>query len=173
MLEAHTVSPGAEKTSERLSGRRQKVLRQWLGLTLPQFAEMTPESTATHSRREQQNALLTGPTGALVLVLDYLYTLREGAEREQVEPLRQLLATDPTRRHAQEVAIDYHDRPYYGKGTQAEGLWVRGHAKDGTTRFYRVATAYVVLNGLRLTGRCGLSCRTTPPRPCSTPCSAG
>src|SRR5213593_1959098 len=55
------------------------------------------------------------------------------------------------RRQAQEVAIDYHDRPYYGKGTQAEGLWLRGHAKDGTTRFYRVATAYVVLNGLRLT----------------------
>jgi len=55
------------------------------------------------------------------------------------------------RRHAQEVAIDYHDRPYYGKTAQAEGLWVRGHAKDGTTRFYRVATAYLILNGLRLT----------------------
>jgi hypothetical protein len=54
-------------------------------------------------------------------------------------------------RHAQEVAIDYHDRPYYGKGEQAQELWVRGKAKDGTTRFYRVATAYVVLNGLRLT----------------------
>jgi hypothetical protein len=30
-------------------------------------------------------------------------------------------------------------------------LWVRGQAKDGTTRFYRVATAYLVLRGLRLT----------------------
>ena len=46
-------------------------------------------------------------------------------------------------RHAYEVAIDYHDRPYYGKVAQAEGLWVRGQAKDGTTRFYRVATAYL------------------------------
>ena len=55
------------------------------------------------------------------------------------------------RRHAQEVAIDYHDRPYYGKAPQAEGLWVRGQAKDGTTRFYRVATAYLVLDGLRVT----------------------
>jgi len=55
------------------------------------------------------------------------------------------------RHHAQEVAIDYHDRPYYGKGAQAEELWVRGQAKEGTTRFYRVATAYLVLNGLRLT----------------------
>jgi hypothetical protein len=55
------------------------------------------------------------------------------------------------RRQAQEVAIDYHDRPYYGKGEQEQELWVRGKAKDGTTRFYRVATAYVVLQGLRVT----------------------
>lgn len=55
------------------------------------------------------------------------------------------------RRHAREVAIDYHDRPYYGKGEQAEALWGRGKAKDGTPRFYRVATAYVVLDGLRIT----------------------
>jgi hypothetical protein len=55
------------------------------------------------------------------------------------------------RRQAQEVAIDYHDRPYYGKGEQDHELWVRGKAKDGTTRFYRVATAYLVLNGLRVT----------------------
>jgi hypothetical protein len=54
-------------------------------------------------------------------------------------------------RQAREVAIDYHDRPYYGTVSQAEGLWVRGQAKDGTTRFYRVATAYVVLHGLRVT----------------------
>src|SRR5207344_176391 len=55
------------------------------------------------------------------------------------------------RRRGQEVAIDYHDRPYYGKGDQAQALWVRGKAKDGTTRFYRVATAYLVLNGLQVT----------------------
>jgi hypothetical protein len=55
------------------------------------------------------------------------------------------------RRQRPEVAIDYHDRPYYGKGEQAQELWVRGRAKDGTTRFYRVATAYLILNGLRVT----------------------
>jgi hypothetical protein len=55
------------------------------------------------------------------------------------------------RRHAQEVALDSHDRPYYGKGEQEQALWVRGKAKDGTTRFYRVATAYVVLAGVRVT----------------------
>jgi hypothetical protein len=55
------------------------------------------------------------------------------------------------RRQAREVAVDFHDRPYYGKTAQAQGLWVRGKTKDGTTRFYRVATAYVLLNGLRVT----------------------
>jgi len=50
-----------------------------------------------------------------------------------------------------EVAFDFHDRPYYGKQAQAEALWVRGEAKDGTTRFYRVATAYAILHGQRVT----------------------
>lgn len=50
-----------------------------------------------------------------------------------------------------EVAMDFHDRPYYGKSEQAKGLWVRGKAKDGTTRFYRVATAYVIVHGQRVT----------------------
>jgi len=50
-----------------------------------------------------------------------------------------------------DVALDFQDRPYYGKAPQATGLWVRGRARDGTTHFYRVATAYVMLNHLRVT----------------------
>ncbi len=52
---------------------------------------------------------------------------------------------------AHDVAIDFHDRPYYGKTPQADGLWVRGEAHAGTTRFYRVATAYLMLNRVRVT----------------------
>jgi putative transposase len=54
-------------------------------------------------------------------------------------------------RQACDVALDFHDRPYYGKTSQAEGLWVRAQAKDGTTHFYRIATAYVMLHDLRVT----------------------
>ena len=54
-------------------------------------------------------------------------------------------------RQGLDVAIDGHDRPYYGKQPQAVALWVRGRARDGTTRFYRVVTAYVMLNNLRFT----------------------
>ena len=49
------------------------------------------------------------------------------------------------------AAIDFHDRPYYGKAEQAEGLWIRSKAKEGTTRFYRVATAYAIVRGQRVT----------------------
>jgi hypothetical protein len=64
-----------------------------------------------------------------------------------------LAAQVPNRlwRQAQDLAIDLHDRPYYGKTSQEEGLWVRGKAKDGTTHFYRVATVYVIHRGLRVT----------------------
>lgn len=70
------------------------------------------------------------------------------------EDLNAALADEIPRRvwrQAQEVAIDFQDRAYYGKTLQAEGLWVRGRARDGTTRFYRIATAYVMRQGLRVT----------------------
>jgi hypothetical protein len=54
-------------------------------------------------------------------------------------------------RRACDIALDWHDRPYYGKQAQEKGLWVRGKAQKGTTRFYRIATAYVILDGLRVT----------------------
>lgn len=54
-------------------------------------------------------------------------------------------------RAPQDVAIDFHDRAYYGKQPQSTGLWVRSQAKDGTTRFYRIATCYVMLKGRRVT----------------------
>lgn len=54
-------------------------------------------------------------------------------------------------RCACEMAIDLHNRPDYGKLAQQDGLWVRGQAKEGTTRFYRVATAYVMVKHVRVT----------------------
>jgi hypothetical protein len=78
------------------------------------------------------------------------------AERlpELQQQLNEALAQEiPKRvwRQERDVAIDLHDRPYYGNAPQEEALWVRGPAKKGTTRFHRVATAYVILNGMRFT----------------------
>lgn len=52
---------------------------------------------------------------------------------------------------AHDVAIDLHERPYYGKQEQHEALFVRSKAERGTTRFHRVATTYVIRNGTRFT----------------------
>lgn len=73
-----------------------------------------------------------------------------GLERAMNEALAQALASHLFVRE-QEIAIDYHDQAYYGKTEQTAGLWVRAEAKNGTTRVYRVATAYLILKGLRLT----------------------
>ena len=54
-------------------------------------------------------------------------------------------------RQPRDIAMDFHDRPYYGKTSQEKGLWIRAQAKAGTTHFYRIATAYVMLHGLRVT----------------------
>lgn len=51
----------------------------------------------------------------------------------------------------QRVAIDFHDQPYYGRAEQDQAKWVRARAKDGTTRFLRIATAYLIHHGMRLT----------------------
>ena len=68
---------------------------------------------------------------------------------------RALVAKLPPRlwRRGQDVAMDFHDHPYYGKSSQEEGLWIRAQAKDGTTRLYRVATANILVNHLRFTLR--------------------
>lgn len=50
-----------------------------------------------------------------------------------------------------DTAMDYHEQAYYGKTTQTDGFWVRAAAKNGTTRFYRVATAYVIWRDMRVT----------------------
>jgi hypothetical protein len=53
----------------------------------------------------------------------------------------------------QEIALDFHDEPYYGRDQSDDpNNWVcRGEARAGTTRFYRCATAYLVLHDVRLT----------------------
>lgn len=80
------------------------------------------------------------------LTVEQLPSLERGLNQALVSNLPRRLW-----RKAQIVAMDMHDRAYYGKQTQAEGLWVRGRARDGTTRFYRIATSYIIVKGLRLT----------------------
>ena len=71
--------------------------------------------------------------------------------QEAVNAALQTSFNSELKRQSLEVAIDFHDQPYYGKSEQAEGKWVGAEAKNGTTKVYRVATVYVIKNGHRLT----------------------
>lgn len=55
------------------------------------------------------------------------------------------------RREGVEVAIDFHDEPFYGKRPELKALTCRGQAKKGTTHFIRIASAYVIWRQVRLT----------------------
>ncbi len=110
--------------------------------------------SATGESLEAVCADLDGVPNAATLrqYLNAQLTIKELALLEQ--RLNQALAArlpERLRRKGQDIAIDFHDRPYYGKAPQEEALYVRGKAKDGTTRFFRIATAYVTRNGMRLT----------------------
>jgi hypothetical protein len=63
------------------------------------------------------------------------------------------LVPDWLRERPQELAVDFHDQPYYGHDDpDCDDTWIcRGKARAGTTRFYRCATAYVLHRDLRLT----------------------
>jgi len=50
-----------------------------------------------------------------------------------------------------EVAIDLHDEPFYGHNPSLLALTCGGPAKKGTTRFFRLATAYLIFKDMRLT----------------------
>ncbi len=50
-----------------------------------------------------------------------------------------------------EMAIDFHDEPFYGKQESTKAVTCNGQAKKGTTHFVRIATAYVIWRQVRLT----------------------
>jgi hypothetical protein len=50
-----------------------------------------------------------------------------------------------------EVAIDFHDEPFYGRQENLCEVTCHGQAKKGTTHFVRIATAYVIWKQVRLT----------------------
>ena len=73
---------------------------------------------------------------------------------EQEAQLNQALAChipDKMPRGGLEIAIDFHDEPFYGKSPELRTYAVRDRAKKGTTRFYRIASAYVIWGQVRLT----------------------
>jgi len=50
-----------------------------------------------------------------------------------------------------EIALDWHDEPFYGHSPELLALTCGGKGNKGTTRFFRVATAYLIFKDMRLT----------------------
>lgn len=50
-----------------------------------------------------------------------------------------------------EVALDTHDEPFYGKTPELLNYVRKAKAKAGTSRFFRIASAYVIWREVRLT----------------------
>jgi putative transposase len=55
------------------------------------------------------------------------------------------------KRSGLDIAMDWHDEPFYGKTPELRTYVCRSQAKQGTTRFFRIATAYLMWRDVRLT----------------------
>ena len=74
--------------------------------------------------------------------------------REQERQVNKALACcipDDLVRTDIEIAIDFHDEPFYGKQEETRKVTCAGQAKKGTTHFIRIATAYIIWRQVRLT----------------------
>ena len=54
-------------------------------------------------------------------------------------------------RQGLEMALDFHDEPFYGHTEALRAYTVRAEARAGTTYFWRIATLYVIWRGVRVT----------------------
>ena len=77
----------------------------------------------------------------------------ETLDRHEDEINQALAARLPSQfRHRRvEAAIDEHDEPYYGKSAEVQAYTCGGRSKHGTTRFFRIASLYVIYRQMRLT----------------------
>lgn len=73
--------------------------------------------------------------------------------QQEAEMNSALQATIPSGmpRGGLEMAIDTHDEPFYGKTAALRAYTCKTRAKDGTTHFFRIASAYVIWQDVRLT----------------------
>ena len=99
------------------------------------------------------NALVDAPTG--MTVRTYLNDVLPMTALQKIEStLRTQLQADLPRRlwkQSLNLAMDFHDEPFYGKDSTLREHACRGVAQRGTTWFYRIATVYVIHNQIPYT----------------------
>ena len=112
------------------------------------------KASAERSSIEAACQDLVGVTGSNT-VREYLNaSLKVVQLREQEAEMNAALAASIPRtmkREGIELAIDFHDEPFYGQRPELLAVTCRGKAKKGTTHFIRMASAYVIWRQVRLT----------------------
>lgn len=97
---------------------------------------------------------LQGTTGSNT-IREHLNRVLDVCElrRHECEMNAALVACVPLElpRRGREMAIDYHDEPFYGKTPELRSYACRGQAREGTTHFYRLASLYVIWRQVRVT----------------------
>ena len=85
----------------------------------------------------------------------YLYAMLDVCElrRHECEMNASLAACVPSElpRQGREMALDYHDEPFYGKSPELRSYACRAQAKEGTTHVYRLASLYIMWRQVRVT----------------------
>jgi putative transposase len=112
------------------------------------------KASAESSSIEAVSADLAGVADSNTMRAYLNEALDGGNLREQETEMNQALAEsipNAMQRTKVEVAIDFHDEPFYGKQEALRKVTCNGQAKKGTTHFVRIATAYVIWKQVRLT----------------------
>lgn len=147
--------------AEDIRQQAMKTLKEQISLEAEGYRSTTEmvldvllKASAERSRVEAVCADLVGVIDSNTL-RDYLNAALDMSQlREQEAEANQALAANipvSMKREGLEVAIDFHDEPFYGKQPDLLAVTCRGRAKAGTTHFVRIATAYVMWRQVRLT----------------------
>jgi hypothetical protein len=139
----------------------QKVLKQHLPLEVKGYCcdtemilDVLVKASAESSSIEAASADLQGVADSNTM-REYLNEVLDGERlREHEKEMNAALAEcipSAMQRTKVEVAIDFHDEPFYGKEAALRQVTCPGQAKKGTTHFVRIATAYVIWKQVRLT----------------------
>jgi putative transposase len=144
-------------------------VRQVVEQTLQEYLNVVTEGYKCDSRRVIQVLVKAAIEGQTIETVCSDLELEVGSNTVR-EHLNALLDVSDLRRHecemnaalagnipeqmprtGREMALDYHDEPFYGQTPELRTYACRGAAKEGTTYFYRVATLYGMWRAVRVT----------------------
>ncbi len=153
--------PQNELKAEEIRSYTQKVLQKHVPLAVNGYrchtemiVDVILKASAESSSIEAACADLEGVADSNTL-REYLNAALDVEKlREQEQEMNAALEESipaAMQRTKVEVAIDFHDEPFYGKQDALRKVACHGQAKKGTTHFVRIATAYVIWKQVRLT----------------------